>query len=101
MYLTTARCPCRTRHHFRRVIRRPALRSLPLWVFTFLGWPFLCEFSPGRLPIHGFMRVLAGAVAYSRVHSGVHYPADVLVGSVIGIAIGHIAARVGGSRADA
>jgi undecaprenyl-diphosphatase len=47
------------------------------------------------------LRVLAGAVAYSRVHSGVHYPADALVGSMIGIAIGHIAARVGGSRADA
>ena len=47
------------------------------------------------------LRVLAGAVAYSRVHSGVHYPADALVGSVIGIAIGHIAARVGGSQLNA
>jgi hypothetical protein len=42
-----------------------------------------------------------GPIAYSRVHSGVHYPADALVGSMIGIAIGHIAARVGGSRSDA
>lgn len=38
------------------------------------------------------LRFLAGMVAYSRVHSGVHYPSDVLVGSVIGIVIGHIAA---------
>ncbi len=38
------------------------------------------------------LRFLAGVVAYSRVHSGVHYPSDVLVGSVVGIVIGHIAA---------
>ena len=38
------------------------------------------------------LRFLAAVVAYSRVHSGVHYPSDVLVGSVIGIVIGHIAA---------
>jgi membrane-associated phospholipid phosphatase len=30
------------------------------------------------------IRLLAGAVAYSRVHAGVHYPSDVLIGSIIG-----------------
>ncbi|HSE09457.1 MAG TPA: phosphatase PAP2 family protein [Nocardioidaceae bacterium] len=30
------------------------------------------------------MRLLASAVAYSRVHTGVHYPGDVLLGSVLG-----------------
>jgi undecaprenyl-diphosphatase len=30
------------------------------------------------------VRLLAGAVAYSRVHTGVHYPADVVIGSLIG-----------------
>jgi len=40
------------------------------------------------------LRVLAAAVAYSRVHSGVHYPADAIGGSIIGIAMGHIAARI-------
>ena len=30
------------------------------------------------------LRVLAALVAYSRVHTGVHYPADVLVGALIG-----------------
>jgi undecaprenyl-diphosphatase len=28
--------------------------------------------------------VLVGAVAVSRVHTGVHYPSDVVVGSVLG-----------------
>lgn len=30
------------------------------------------------------IRVLAAAVAYSRVHTGVHYPGDVAAGSVVG-----------------
>jgi undecaprenyl-diphosphatase len=30
------------------------------------------------------MRLLAGGVAYSRVHTGVHYPSDVVVGSIVG-----------------
>ena len=34
------------------------------------------------------LRMLAAAVAYSRVHSGVHYPGDAIVGSVAGGAIG-------------
>jgi membrane-associated phospholipid phosphatase len=34
------------------------------------------------------LRLLAAAVAYSRVHTGVHYPGDVLAGSLVGMAIG-------------
>lgn len=30
------------------------------------------------------LRLLAGAVAYSRVHTGVHYPGDAVVGSILG-----------------
>lgn len=41
------------------------------------------------------LRALAAAVAYSRVHTGVHYPGDVLVGSVVGATIGEAAALVG------
>ena len=32
----------------------------------------------------GPLRLLAGTVAYSRVHVGVHYPGDVVIGSIIG-----------------
>ncbi len=34
------------------------------------------------------LRLLAAVVAYSRVHTGVHFPGDVVVGSLIGTAIG-------------
>lgn len=37
---------------------------------------------------------LAGAVAYSRVHTGVHFPSDVLIGSAIGVGAGVAAARL-------
>ena len=30
------------------------------------------------------IRLLASGVAYSRVHTGVHYPGDVVLGSIIG-----------------
>jgi undecaprenyl-diphosphatase len=30
------------------------------------------------------IRLLASGVAYSRVHTGVHYPGDVVIGSVLG-----------------
>ncbi|HEY7146608.1 MAG TPA: phosphatase PAP2 family protein [Streptosporangiaceae bacterium] len=35
---------------------------------------------------------LAGAVAYSRVHTGVHYPGDAVAGSIIGAAVGQAVA---------
>ncbi len=36
------------------------------------------------------LRVLAGLVAYSRVHTGVHYPGDVIGGSLIGATLAQI-----------
>jgi membrane-associated phospholipid phosphatase len=42
--------------------------------------------APGLVP-------LAGAVAYSRVHTGVHYPSDVAVGVGIGIGSGLLVAH--------
>lgn len=41
------------------------------------------------LPLH----VAATAVAYSRVHTGVHYPGDVVAGSVIGVMTGAMVGR--------
>jgi undecaprenyl-diphosphatase len=33
------------------------------------------------------IQFLAGSVAYSRVHTGVHYPGDVLAGAALGVAV--------------
>jgi undecaprenyl-diphosphatase len=40
------------------------------------------------------LRLTAAAVAYSRVHSGVHFPGDVLAGSAIGAGCGRLVPRV-------
>ena len=42
-----------------------------------------------QVPMLSFpLGMLAGAVAYSRVHSGVHYPGDAIVGSLTGAVVG-------------
>jgi len=38
------------------------------------------------------LRFLAAAVAYSRVHTGVHYPGDAVVGAVVGASTGQAVA---------
>jgi undecaprenyl-diphosphatase len=44
------------------------------------------------MPLLGVpMRLAATLVAYSRVHAGVHYPGDVVAGSLIGMACGELA----------
>jgi len=44
------------------------------------------------------LRVVAAAVAYSRVHTGVHYPGDTVAGSVIGASAAQIVTRIVGDR---
>jgi undecaprenyl-diphosphatase len=39
------------------------------------------------------LRALAAAVAYSRVHTGVHYPGDVIAGSLLGTALAQLTAH--------
>ena len=43
--------------------------------------------------VAGPVRLAALVVAYTRVHSGVHYPGDVIAGTLIGIACGESAPR--------
>ena len=44
------------------------------------------------------LRALAAVVAYSRVHTGVHYPGDVLAGALIGTALAQVTTHVLESR---
>ena len=44
------------------------------------------------------LRALAALVAYSRVHTGVHYPGDVLAGSLIGTATAQFTTRIRARR---
>lgn len=44
------------------------------------------------------LRGVAAAVAYSRVHTGVHYPSDVIAGSLIGGLTGQLVGRAIASR---
>lgn len=46
------------------------------------------------VPLH----LAATGVAYSRVHTGVHYPGDVVAGSLIGIVVGGTVSRVLANR---
>jgi undecaprenyl-diphosphatase len=46
-------------------------------------------FPAAAVPLHG----LAALVAYSRVHTGVHYPGDVVAGALVGTALAQITAH--------
>lgn len=72
-----------------RQVRMPGSRSFPSGhaasAFAFAtgvgsGWPVVA------VPLHA----AAGVVAYSRVHTGVHYPGDVVVGSIMGTVLAQL-----------
>jgi undecaprenyl-diphosphatase len=44
------------------------------------------------------LRLAAAAVAYSRVHTGVHYPGDVVAGALTGTVVAQAAAFAAGDR---
>ena len=48
-----------------------------------------------RLPVVALpLHAAAGLVAYSRVHTGVHYPGDVVVGSMLGTMLAQLTCRL-------
>ena len=76
-----------------RWVEMPTSTSFPSGHST-SGFAFASAVA-GTLPIAAVpLRGLAAAVAYSRVHTGVHYPGDVVVGSLIGVTIGEATAMV-------
>jgi undecaprenyl-diphosphatase len=76
-----------------RHVRMPASTSFPS---GHAASAFAFAYAIGRhLPgLAVPIRLLAAGVAYSRVHTGVHYPGDVLVGSVTGAGTGAMVAAV-------
>ena len=76
-----------------RRVERPSSSSFPS---GHSATSFAFAYAVGRhLPFVGIpIRLLAAAVAYSRVHIGVHYPGDVIIGSIMGAGT---AAAVGSS----
>jgi membrane-associated phospholipid phosphatase len=74
-----------------RQVRMPASRSFPSG-HTAAAVAFAS--GVGRvLPVAGVpLHALATLVAYSRVHTGVHYPGDVLAGALLGAVIADITA---------
>lgn len=66
-----------------RRVRIPASTSFPS---GHAASAFAFAYAVGRhVPVLAVpVRLLASAVAYSRVHVGVHYPGDVVAGSVVG-----------------
>jgi membrane-associated phospholipid phosphatase len=77
----------------RRNVRMPASTSFPSG-HAAAGFAFAA--AVGRdLPWLGVvLRFMAAAVAYSRVHTGVHYPSDAVVGALIGEGTGQTVASV-------
>jgi membrane-associated phospholipid phosphatase len=54
-----------------------------------------------RLPVVAVpLHAAAGLVAYSRVHTGVHYPGDVVIGSMLGTVIAQLTTRALDHYAD-
>jgi undecaprenyl-diphosphatase len=80
-----------------RHVKMPTSRSLPS---GHAASAFAFATGVGTAAPHGAagLRVLAALVAYSRVHTGVHYPGDVVAGALLGTAIAQATAHaIGGS----
>lgn len=80
------------------VVRMPTSASYPSG-HTASAFAFSTAVGGGMPELDTALRLAATTVAYSRVHTGVHYPGDVVAGAVIGAGIGslahHLARRPG------
>ena len=74
-----------------RNVRMPASTSFPSG-HAASGFAFASAVGREQPWLGLALRFLAAAVAYSRVHSGVHYPGDAVVGSLIGAGTGEAVA---------
>jgi membrane-associated phospholipid phosphatase len=74
-----------------RNVRMPASTSFPSG-HAASGFAFAAAIGRDQPWLGVALRFLAATVAYSRVHTGVHYPGDIVVGSLIGEGTGQAVA---------
>ena len=74
-----------------RNVRMPTSTSFPSG-HAASGFAFAAAIGRDQPWLGIALRFLAAAVGYSRVHTGVHYPGDVVVGSLIGESTGQAVA---------
>jgi undecaprenyl-diphosphatase len=93
--LTTRRRPERQELEMlaRRHVPMPRSSSFPSG-HTASAFAFATGAGNAQPALSAPLRAVATLVGYSRVHTGVHYPADVLVGAFIGVTAAEIAARL-------
>jgi len=75
-----------------RRVRMPTSTSFPSG-HSASGFAFAAGVAEALPQLGVPLRGLATVVAYSRVHCGVHYPGDVIAGSLVGMAVGEGTAR--------
>lgn len=98
--LTTRRRPSRkeTEELARRHVQMPRSSSFPSG-HAASAFAFATGASNAQPLLSAPLRAVATLVGYSRVHTGVHYPADVLAGAFIGVSAAELAARLLRTRA--
>ncbi len=74
-----------------RQVQMPSSRSFPSG-HSASGFAFATAVGRDLPALALPLRFLAGAVAYSRVHTGVHYPSDAVIGSIIGAGMAQVVA---------
>jgi membrane-associated phospholipid phosphatase len=82
-----------------RQVEMPSSRSFPSG-HSASGFAFAGSVGQDLPALALPLRFLAGAVAYSRVHTGVHYPSDAVVGSIVGAGVAQATAGLTGHVVD-
>jgi undecaprenyl-diphosphatase len=77
----------------RRHVQMPRSSSFPSG-HTASAFAFATGAAGAQPMLSAPLRALATLVGYSRVHTGVHYPADVLAGAFIGVSAAELAAHL-------